>query len=93
MGDLIQMGREIAIDAARDKKMFTHKDTTPTQSQLAALHLYSQETDLDLGQDSVYALLRLNSILRSSNRALDIPLVVVDSSAPLSQKQAEDSVK
>jgi hypothetical protein len=89
------MGRDIAIDAARDKKMFTHKDTTLTQSQLAALHLYSQETDLDLGQDSVYEL--LNSVLRSSNRALvrcirQFPLVVVDSFAPLSQKQAEDSV-
>jgi len=64
----IEMGRDLAVEAARDMKMFTHKDTPLSQSQLAALHLYSQETDLDMGKDSVYAL--LNSVLRSSNRAL-----------------------
>jgi hypothetical protein len=66
--DQIKMGASIAIAAARDMKLFTHKETPLCESQLAAIHMYSQETDMDKGKDSLYAI--LNNVLRSSNRIL-----------------------
>lgn len=64
----ISRGAELAKNAARDMKMFTHKETLLSLCQLAAIHLYTQETDADRCKDSLYAL--VNAVLRSENRAM-----------------------
>ena len=59
-------GIRIAAAAAQDMKHFSHRDTPLSEDQLAASHLYSQETDAERNIASVYSL--LNAALRSEDR-------------------------
>jgi hypothetical protein len=63
----IDIARQIAEAAAQDMKHFSHRGTPLSEDQLAAIHLYSQETDAERNVDSVYSL--LNAALRSEDRS------------------------
>jgi hypothetical protein len=60
------LGVDIAEAAAQDMKNFSHLGTPLSEDQLAAIHLYSQETDAERNADSGYAL--VNAALRSEDR-------------------------
>jgi hypothetical protein len=62
----LNLGVVIAEAAAKDMKNFSHVGTPLSEDQLAAIHLYSQETDAERNADSGYAL--VNAALRSEDR-------------------------
>lgn len=57
----IEIASEIAFDAAKDMKRFVYKSCLLSVDQIAAIHLFTQEPDLEMMADSVYAL--INSAL------------------------------
>jgi hypothetical protein len=64
----IRIASEIAFDAAKDFKKFKHKFCHLCMDQLAAIHLFTQDTDLETAEVSIYSL--INSVLRTKERIL-----------------------
>jgi hypothetical protein len=64
--DQLKVAYMLAKEAGRDIKQFDYPETPLSEDQIAAIHLYSQETDTERNADSAYSL--LNAALRSEDR-------------------------